>query len=165
MKAIIAAVDFSPLSSQVVKVAAELARGRSGKIVLLTVLTETYFAPEFSPPGGSATPLASDHEQTVRSRLTAIQQRLAATGVPAEILVRRGNPAGHILEESQEHDAAYIIVGSHGHSALFDLVLGSTSQSVLNRAKMPVVVVPFPMRRSRRSEDRAGQAEPKEATL
>lgn len=125
----------------------------------MTVLPEPHFAPELPSPGGRATPLATDQEHAVRSRLAAIQLRLAANLIPAEILVRRGNPALHLLEESQQHDAAYIILGSHGHSALFDLVVGSTTQSVLNRAKMPVVIVPSPMRRSRRSEDRGGSKE------
>ena len=43
--------------------------------------------------------------------------------------------------KAREHDANAIVVGAHGHRALSELLLGSTSHSVLQRAECPVVVV------------------------
>jgi hypothetical protein len=42
------------------------------------------------------------------------------------------------------------VMGSHGHTALFELVLGSTTQAVLKGARQPVVVIPHRMRKTRR---------------
>jgi nucleotide-binding universal stress UspA family protein len=47
-----------------------------------------------------------------------------------------------ILREAQKRRAAYIVIGSHGHSAFYDLVVGSTASLVLKRAACPVLVVP-----------------------
>jgi nucleotide-binding universal stress UspA family protein len=33
-------------------------------------------------------------------------------------------------------------MGSHGHGAFYDLLVGSTTQGVLKRATCPVVIVP-----------------------
>jgi nucleotide-binding universal stress UspA family protein len=35
-------------------------------------------------------------------------------------------------------------MGSHGHTALYDLLVGSTTHQVLRKAKCPVVIVPSP---------------------
>jgi len=35
-----------------------------------------------------------------------------------------------------------IVMGSHGHGALYELLVGSITQGVLKAAKCPVVVVP-----------------------
>jgi len=45
------------------------------------------------------------------------------------------------------------VMGSHGHTALYDLLLGSTTHGVLFRAPCPVVIVPpkRPRARARKS--------------
>lgn len=154
MKAIIAAIDFSKISDLVVAEAAALARALTGKVVLVTVLVEPTFVKEYAPPPKSIAKITVAHEKAVRHRLTILKNRLQSDFVPAETVVRRGNAALHILEEADEHDAAFIVIGSHGHTAFFDLVLGSTTQTVLKRAQRPVVVIPHRMRKPRRPKMR-----------
>ena len=45
-----------------------------------------------------------------------------------------------IVRVARERDAAAVVVGVHGHSALADRLLGSTSQSVARHAPCPVLV-------------------------
>jgi nucleotide-binding universal stress UspA family protein len=45
-----------------------------------------------------------------------------------------------LVRIAQEQVAAAIVVGTHGHSGLHDLVLGSTSRRVVSRAPCPVVL-------------------------
>ena len=47
-----------------------------------------------------------------------------------------------ILEESGRLGADVIVVGSHHHSALYDLFIGSFTHDLLKRATCPVLVVP-----------------------
>uniref|UniRef100_UPI0040495246 universal stress protein n=1 Tax=Cephaloticoccus sp. TaxID=1985742 RepID=UPI0040495246 len=47
-----------------------------------------------------------------------------------------------IIEQARKSRAAYIVIGSHGHSALYDLLAGSTATGVIKRAPCPVLVVP-----------------------
>ena len=39
-------------------------------------------------------------------------------------------------------DVELLVVGSHGHGAVFDLLFGSISDAVVRRATLPVLVVP-----------------------
>lgn len=150
MKAILAAIDFSSVSDLVVAAAAELARALRGKVVLVTVLVEPVYLKEFAPPPKSIAKITVAHERAVRNHLAVIQRRLLSEFISAETVVRRGNAAQHILEEAEEHDAALIVIGSHGHTAFYELILGSTTQAVLKRARMPVVVIPPKMPKRRR---------------
>jgi nucleotide-binding universal stress UspA family protein len=47
-----------------------------------------------------------------------------------------------IVAEAQRLNADMIVVGSHHHGALYNLVVGSVTGDVLKRAKCPVLVVP-----------------------
>jgi nucleotide-binding universal stress UspA family protein len=152
MKAILAAVDFSPVSELVVAEAAALARVLCGKVVLVTVLVEPIYLKEYAPPQKSIAQITVAHERTVRKRLAAIQQRLRSEFVPADVVIRRGSAALHLIAEAEEHDAAFIVIGSHGHTAFFELVLGSTTQAVVKRARQPVVIIPHRMKKPRRAK-------------
>src|SRR5438094_5664557 len=54
-------------------------------------------------------------------------------------LVRRGNPAKALLDESK--DAHLLVVGSRGHGGFTGLLLGSVSANCAEHAKCPVLVV------------------------
>lgn len=53
-----------------------------------------------------------------------------------------GVPGRCIPEQAVELNADYIVLGSHGHGAFYDLVIGGTASRVLKEAHCPVVVVP-----------------------
>jgi nucleotide-binding universal stress UspA family protein len=53
-----------------------------------------------------------------------------------------GLAAEAIAEAARRFAADYIVMGSHGHTAFYDLVIGSTTHGVIQRAKCPVVIVP-----------------------
>ncbi|MDH3639310.1 MAG: universal stress protein, partial [Gammaproteobacteria bacterium] len=48
-----------------------------------------------------------------------------------------------ILDRSAKHDADLIVMGTHGHSALGDVLLGSVAHKVVHRSSIPVTLVPF----------------------
>ncbi|MGO1637697.1 universal stress protein [Ancrocorticia populi] len=66
-----------------------------------------------------------------------------------------GNPAALMTEFSTAVDL--LVVGSRGRGGFAGLLLGSTSQSIIQHAACPVVVVP---RRTRHNEDLGGPAVP-----
>jgi len=47
-----------------------------------------------------------------------------------------------ILREAREQNAGLIVMGSHGHGALYELLIGSVTQGVMKSAQCPVVIVP-----------------------
>lgn len=160
VRTILAAIDFSAVTNSIVDEATKLARAMDCRLILITVLVEPIFVKEYAPPPRGVAKLMVANERAVRARLATLRQKVQAAFVPADTVVRRGNAAAHILEEAEEHDAAYIVIGSHGHSAFFDLVLGSTTQRVLRGARQSVMVIPPGARlgRRRRKSERAAAA-------
>ena len=61
-----------------------------------------------------------------------------------EILVKRGNPVEQILNQVNEKDFDLIVMGTYGHGAFADAMMGSTSRRVLRRCLKPVMVVHLP---------------------
>ncbi|MFI7067341.1 universal stress protein [Kribbella sp. NPDC050124] len=61
-----------------------------------------------------------------------------------ERLILEGRPSDQICWAAL--DAELIVLGSHGHGAFHDALVGSTSQHVIRHTSCPVVVVPDPRR-------------------
>ena len=60
----------------------------------------------------------------------------------ARLLVLDGDPVSVVLRSAEELGADLIVVGSRGMGDRPELLLGSTSTQVAQRAAVPVVVVP-----------------------
>jgi nucleotide-binding universal stress UspA family protein len=61
-----------------------------------------------------------------------------------EIIVERGNPVEVIIKSAEKRNCDLIVMGTHGHGTLEDVMLGSTARRVVRRSKIPVLVVRLP---------------------
>lgn len=61
-----------------------------------------------------------------------------------EIVIERGNPVEQILKQAEERNSDLIVMGTHGHGTLADVMLGSTARRVVRRSLKPVLVVRLP---------------------
>jgi nucleotide-binding universal stress UspA family protein len=86
--------------------------------------------------------LTATGEKNAERQLARIEARLSADDIASEALQLVGAPITRIVEKAEEFKADYIVMGSHGHTALYDLLVGSTTHGVLQRARCPVVIVP-----------------------
>lgn len=59
-----------------------------------------------------------------------------------EIRVRSGQAAETILKEAKSANADVIVMGSHGHTAFGEMLLGSVAHKVTQRSGVPVLLVP-----------------------
>lgn len=141
MKTILAPVDFSPVSEAVVNEAATLARTFDGRVILLAVMQPPAVLTEYSGLIDLSEVLAASEKNAAR-QLAALEERLRNQFVKSESVQLTGNPVAGIIEQAKAYDADYIVMGSHGHTALYDLLVGSTTHGVLMRAKCPVLIVP-----------------------
>ena len=145
MKSILAAVDFSPVSKSLVRQAIELARGLNAQLTVLHVvrpptpaITEYNYLVQVETGIG----IVDAMKKHAADRLRRLRTQLAKHGIRAEVLQAVGDPAALVLERAAKLPASFIILGSHGHSSFYDLVIGSVAQKILRRAKCPVLVVP-----------------------
>ncbi|MEO5957977.1 MAG: universal stress protein [Opitutaceae bacterium] len=143
MKTILVPIDFSPVSRRVIDEAIDLARVAKARLVLLhAVQLPAIVATDLAPLVGEALQLTAEVERGARRHLLRLQKSLVKRGVPVETLCAQGFPTALIAAAAKKTGAKYIVIGSHGHTAFYDLVVGSTASGVLKRAPCPVVVVP-----------------------
>lgn len=136
------AVDFSDASRPVVAFAAELARELSARIFLLHVVEPVA---SYVPVGAAMDVIEAAPPAVMEEDLQAQQGHLArlAQGLEnAETLAVIGLAADEIVVQAQERGASFILLGSHGHGALYHLFAGSVVSGVLKRSTIPVLVVP-----------------------
>lgn len=74
-------------------------------------------------------------------RLYELSQRLEREGLTVETVAREGDPAHVIDEEAKQRGADLIAMGTHGHSRLRHLLLGSTAERVIQHAPCPVMTI------------------------
>ena len=73
--------------------------------------------------------------------LKPVRAFIAQKGWCARFEQRIGPAAEHIAEAATKEEFNLIVLGSHGHSALLNLVLGSVATGVLARCKTPVLLI------------------------
>jgi nucleotide-binding universal stress UspA family protein len=144
MKTILVPVDLSAATARVCATACDLANLIDGRIVLLHVvppppiMMNDYYAFD---TGHLAQAMAAV-EKSATLKLRSLARRYAKR-CPVQTVQVTGQPVGTILARARSTSAAYIVLGSHGHGAMFDLLVGSTATGVLRKARCPVLVVPM----------------------
>lgn len=141
MKAILACVDFSRVSRRVVSEAISLARIHGARLILLHVVQPPGVLADLAPLAGETMQFTTEIERRAKLHLLRWQRALVRRGVTVETGCERGNPVPVILAAARRIEARYIVLGSHGHAALYDLVVGSTASGILKRAACPVMIV------------------------
>ncbi len=64
-----------------------------------------------------------------------------AAGFDATSLVERGDPIWKlIVDAADQHDAAVIVLGSHGRTGVMAVLLGSVAGAVASHSKRPVLI-------------------------
>jgi nucleotide-binding universal stress UspA family protein len=144
MKNILVPIDFSPATPAVIKASRVLAREHHARIILMSVGRAPTVVPVAEVTDG-AFPLSD--ETHIGTKLAEYGDTLNAEGLETEPFERFGPPAECILEEARRISADYIVMGSHGHTALYEALVGGTTGGVLKHAPCPVVVVPAALRR------------------
>ncbi len=87
--------------------------------------------------------LAEDKEvETGEEYLDGILEALHAQGIEAEAVVRSGRkPAEDIVRVAREWKADLLVMGSHGHKGLSDMVFGTTINAVRHQLSVPLLIV------------------------
>lgn len=141
MKTIVAAIDFSDATSQVVETAVAQAKAFGASLHLVHVLEPepAYTAYGFTPDEFPA--MHAFHEEARKRALS----RLEEVGGDAEGIRRHlaeGSPLHALLDYVKEVGADLVILGSHGHGMVASLLLGSVAEGMVRKAVVPTLVVP-----------------------
>lgn len=143
MKTIVVAVDFSSGTEKVIDAASQLAIALKEKIYLVHAVDDT---PIYGVYGlySEQVPMINEYGEMARKvamrKLVELQDRFNIGGLEVELL--QGRPQDQILDFAEKVDADMVIVGTHGHSVVGSLFMGSVASSLVRKAKFPVLVVP-----------------------
>ncbi|HEY3899094.1 MAG TPA: universal stress protein [Chthoniobacter sp.] len=143
MKTIIALVDFSDVTPQVVEQAALHARTYGATLILLHVVPSEPAVVEFGI--ASPTLLQPPSEGRIENdynQLLNLRDSLANSGVQVSAQQLEQSDVIKLLDLCHSLEADLIVVGTHHHSTLYQFFLGTYTADVLKRAKCPVLVVP-----------------------
>lgn len=114
--------------------------GLQAEAVLLNVQEPTHFYEVLMLRDPEARAAAA--REAGEHALQSAQAMLDALGRAYTAEVAVGDPAAQIVEVAEREGCDGIVMGSFGHNALSEALLGSVTQSVLHRATVPVTVVP-----------------------
>lgn len=73
--------------------------------------------------------------------LAGAREFLAARGIACEVEKRVGNPAEEIVARAAAENFDMIAMGTHGHTALANLVMGSVATRVVATSTVPVLLM------------------------
>lgn len=135
MSIVVAGVDDSPVSIEVLEKAMEEASWRQAELHVVHVVRTpmTY------------TQLPVDITQVIEAERMTVWERLEPTMAGAGLTVRRvdldGYPPDGLVDYASNAEAVLLVVGTRGRGDIASLILGSTSHRAIQLAECDVLVV------------------------
>jgi nucleotide-binding universal stress UspA family protein len=127
---VIVGLDLSPATDRLLQELRHLPRLGVQRLTLVAVLGGPYpQAPE------------EQHRDHYQARLQELAAQLDDLEVAVE--VRSGHPATELQRAADAAAADLIVVGSHGHTPLRDLFLGSTVLDLARTSRRPLLLLPL----------------------
>jgi nucleotide-binding universal stress UspA family protein len=140
---VVVTTDASPMAAGAFAQATDLARRLELPVVLFAVVPQGE-----GPPLGGGLPLAVptiDPRIRLQERQTALRKEAAAFGSDVQIetqAVIHDDAAAAICKVAEDLDAAFVVMATHGRTGLARTLLGSVTEAVVHRSRVPVVCVP-----------------------
>lgn len=138
---ILVPIDFSIHSKNALRYAIPLAEQFGATLHLVYVVEQTIYPADL----GFGQVVIPEVEEELRERgfeeLKTLVEREIGGRVNATSAVRTGKPHQEILREAEENDIDLIVVATHGHTGVEQILFGSTAMRIVRMAKCPVLTV------------------------
>jgi len=145
VKNILVPVDFSDVTERLVDTAAQMAQVYSAKVWLLHCVDQSPTIASMSEVPMIMPVTEAELPEHFGSQFRALSQlmgSLRGKGIDAEMVLKSGLATDEILSAVIRNNIDMIVIGSHGHGALYNLVVGSVTQTVLRNTDTPTLVIP-----------------------
>jgi nucleotide-binding universal stress UspA family protein len=141
LRRLLVPIDFSKHSKNALKYAISFARQFKASIDLIYVVEPTIYPADFSF-GQIGFPNVEDELRTHGAEeLEKLMTKEIGKKVTSRKVVRTGKPFFEINQYASEEDIDLIIIATHGHSGVEQILFGSTAEKVVRKAPCPVLVV------------------------
>ena len=148
MKKICIALDASPSAEKIATLGYEYAKALKAEVILVHVVNDAaLYATDYDPIMGYDGFLIQENLKFVEDLEKEADKFLHETakflGKPdLETKVLDGDPDYEILEFIKQWNTDVLIIGTHSHSVLDNILLGNTAVKIVKYAKIPILVVP-----------------------
>jgi len=140
-KRILVPVDFSEGSNRAFEYALLVARAFGARLTLLHVFDRRLVEDVFNLHHLDRDEARRRLDERAEIGFAKLQERATADGIESERLVREGIPAREIVRAAGDDHADLVVIGSHGTTALRDVLYGTTAEGVVRGAPCPVLSV------------------------
>lgn len=141
---IVVGVDGSPSSQRALGQAASLAEESGAEIVVVHSWEVPFPYDPMAMTAAGYQPqdnvFDQQSEQLVSQAIADLMDERNGAGFEVSVVRSQSNPVEALLDAAEGADA--IVVGSRGRGTVRGLLLGSISQGLLHRSRIPVVVLP-----------------------
>lgn len=148
MKKICIALDYSLSAEKVAEIGYSYAKALGAKTALVHVVTDmVYYGVEFSPimgytgaPVSTRFEMAEDFRKEAEKFLAASVRHLEDETLETAVL--HGEIADAILDYAKRWNADLLVIGTHSHSGLEEVLMGNTGVKVVKHSPIPLLVIP-----------------------
>jgi manganese transport protein len=133
-KHIAAALGRDDGDAAIVSRALSLAKAEKAMLTLIHVV-------DSAPAQVYSSDVYDEHTREDEQYLLEIAEEVRSSGVVVEIALPHGDPSKELVNYAASHKVDMLVMGSHGHRLLGDLLWGQTVDPVRHRVKIPVLVV------------------------
>ncbi|HZH69405.1 MAG TPA: universal stress protein [Flavobacteriaceae bacterium] len=149
MKKVLIALDYNPVAEQIAEVGYDLAKKLNCEVCLIHVVADlSYYEISYSEFMGYVPVLPNFEAFQKKEALRKIGNEMMKHAAEhlkdsnVKTHVAQGNTADAILDYANEWNADLIVMGTHSHSTLEKIFLGSVAANLIERTKVPVYLVP-----------------------
>lgn len=149
-KKVLVALDYNPTAQKVAEVGYSIANAMGADCLLVHILSTPiiYTSVNYDPIMGFSGFGALENYQlntellskSANKYLEKVKKHLGDSKV--ETIVKEGEFDDQIMETALNYNADLIVMGTHSQQWLEKILVGSTTESIIQISKIPIVIVP-----------------------
>ena len=146
IKKILVPVGFSQNTSKIINQTIELAKQMQAEVEILYIQKyEPEIAGYISSSKKHYDEATLDEIKKLKNQfdLESLRNHFLKENIKIKIHLSQGYLASEIINHAEKLKSDLIIMGSHGHGIIHDLLLGSISHNVINNSPCPVFIIPL----------------------
>jgi len=145
IKKILAAIDLSKYSKAILKYACYLAESLNAELMIINVLNQrdveavsrvSQYAPNISVEN-----YISNQKNERLQNIEQLLKEIDTNVKPKEIIIKVGIPFSEIIDVVNSMKIDLVVMGAKGRSDIATVFLGSTSEKMLRRSPVPVIII------------------------
>jgi len=140
--------DFSQHSQAAIPLALDLAKRYEAELHCLHAVDLQH---EFFMEGGYVIPLQTEpidwqrtHKAALEHMNEFVNRHMPERSDPVKQVIAEGKPFEQIIRYARQEKIDLIVIGTHGHSALASMLIGSVAEKVVRKAPCAVLIVRHP---------------------